>query len=46
MELIKNDVTVYNFDVGGNGTYIADGIVVHNKDQEYTVYPCPTCWWN
>jgi hypothetical protein len=36
---VDAEVTVYNLDVSG-GTYVAHGIVVHNKDYE-TIYICP-----
>lgn len=36
-------VTVYNLDLGQVGTYVAAGIVVHNKHLHYTLEPCFNC---
>ena len=43
VRLVQSSVTVYNIAVDG-GTYIADGVVVHNKEDclQYVQY-CPNC---
>lgn len=44
LEIVKDDVMVYNFEVSPYATYIADGMVVHNagpgKTRCYTLYEC------
>jgi hypothetical protein len=35
-------VAVYNFQVGALGSYVAQGVIVHNKEF-YTYYPCLGC---
>jgi len=43
VERIEETVQVYNFQVNV-GTYVADGVVVHNKEdcEDYEQY-CPPC---
>jgi hypothetical protein len=43
LELIRHKATVYNLDIGGSGTFIADGFVVHNKNMAYSLAPCFEC---
>lgn len=35
LEIVREPVTVYNFEVNPYGTYVADGVVVHNKPPPY-----------
>lgn len=42
IRLVEGDVTVYNFSVE-RGTYVAYGLVFHNKTLPYTIAPCPNC---
>ena len=39
LETVKEDVTVYNFSVDVDETYVADGVVVHNKPPDITQEP-------
>jgi len=40
---VHEPVIVHNLVIGATGSYVAWGIVVHNKDLPYTLYPCPEC---
>lgn len=42
LRVVHESATVYNLAVA-SGTYVADGVVVHNKTLPYTIAPCPTC---
>ena len=42
---VDEPVTAYNFEVGELSSYIAHGVVVHNKNLEYELYPCFDCTW-
>lgn len=36
---LDKKTTVYNLSVSGVGTYVANGVIVHNKELPYTIYP-------
>jgi hypothetical protein len=42
IRLVEDNVTVYNSSVR-LGTYVAHGLVFHNKTLPYTIAPCPNC---
>lgn len=43
MRKVDQEVTVYNLAVA-LGTYVAYGVIVHNKPLPYEIYPCEGCY--
>jgi hypothetical protein len=39
IEHATGEVVVYNLEILGHGTYVADDVIVHNKDLCYTIDP-------
>lgn len=43
IQSVAGPVVVYNLDIGRIGSYVASGVIVHNKHMHYTLEPCFNC---
>lgn len=43
MRRVDEKTKVFNLQIASLGTYIANGVVAHNKEFPYVYYPCLDC---